>query len=92
MARLRRWLTGGDFPVAAEVTSRKALPESEQEVAQRLSTAMQTEILLNSGLQDYAWMILISPNEPPRRVRMNIDFLDRDLYVINPDAPPDEDA
>jgi hypothetical protein len=37
-------------------------------------------------------MILISPAEPPRRVYMNIDFLDRNEYVINPDAYPDEDT
>jgi hypothetical protein len=93
VASVRGWtLTGGDFPSAVEVTSRHALLVSEQEVAQRLSTAMQTEILLNSGLQDYAWMILISPAEPPRRVYMNIDFLDRNEYVINPDAYPDEDT
>lgn len=87
-----RTLTGGDFPIAVEVGSRVGLPEREQDIAQRLSTAMQTKILINSGLQDYAWMILISPAEPPRRVRMSIDFLDRDEYVINPDAYPDGDA
>ena len=91
IASLRVWtLTGGDFPVVVEVASQHALPIEERDFAQRLSTAMNTEVLVSGGTPNYAWMVLVSPNEHPRRVCVNIGYLDRDEYVIHPDPYPEQ--
>lgn len=76
-----------DFVV--EVGSQHALPIEERDFAQRLSTAMNTEVLVSGGTPNYAWMVLVSPNEHPRRVCVNIHYLDRDEYVIHPDPYPE---
>lgn len=83
-------LRSGQFRFVVDVSSLHTPPVKYAEFGQRMSTAMKTEILLDGGTPNYAWMILVTPTDPPRRVCMTSRALRRNIYVIAPNAGPEE--
>lgn len=84
-------LTGGDFPLLVNVSSVHSPPVGYVEFGQRLSAAMGSDILLDGGTRNYYWMVLITPSDPPRRVCVLADPLDREEYVVALDPGPEID-